>query len=323
MTLAERYIYAVYQKNSFSEAAKVLFVSQPALSATVARAEKELGFRIFDRSTTPLRLTAEGHIYIEALKEIEETRRTMQIRLNQLANKEKHDVLIGGTVFVAQNLLPILCGEHRKRYPKTRFSVDMSIYERPMRDKLTAHGLHLMMVYSYDEKLFSVTPLFEEQRVIALHKEIPISSNLARYALTREELLSRRYDDGKKVDDLSLFKSIPFLPQRADTQISSFMEQFLPTVPATVHAIPNNTSLLSNYRLMCAGLGAAVTTDTIIAATHTNSDDLLFFVPRTPTARATVSMIYAKDFTLPYAARRFLETATELCENGKILSSFL
>ena len=48
------YVYAVYQEKSFSKAAKKLFVSQPALSRMVKKAEDEIGAPIFDRSTLPI-----------------------------------------------------------------------------------------------------------------------------------------------------------------------------------------------------------------------------------------------------------------------------
>lgn len=49
-----KYVYAVYQEKSFSKAAKKLFISQPALSNMVRKAEREVGAAIFDRSTIPL-----------------------------------------------------------------------------------------------------------------------------------------------------------------------------------------------------------------------------------------------------------------------------
>ena len=51
------YVYAVYQEKSFSKAAKKLFVSQPALSRMVKKAEDEIGAPIFDRSTLPITVT--------------------------------------------------------------------------------------------------------------------------------------------------------------------------------------------------------------------------------------------------------------------------
>ena len=46
-----KYVYAVYREKSFSKAAQKLFVSQPALSNMIKKAEAEIGMPIFDRST--------------------------------------------------------------------------------------------------------------------------------------------------------------------------------------------------------------------------------------------------------------------------------
>ena len=61
-----RYVYSVYQEKSFSKAAKKLFISQPALSNMVRKAENEIGAPIFDRSTIPLTVTKEGAYYIKS-----------------------------------------------------------------------------------------------------------------------------------------------------------------------------------------------------------------------------------------------------------------
>ena len=43
------YVYTVYLEKSFTKAAEKLYISQPALSATVKKLEKDLGFPIFER----------------------------------------------------------------------------------------------------------------------------------------------------------------------------------------------------------------------------------------------------------------------------------
>ena len=60
MTNYKEYIYAVYREKGFSKAAQKLYVSQPWLSATIKKAEQELGLPLFDRSTNPISLTEAG-----------------------------------------------------------------------------------------------------------------------------------------------------------------------------------------------------------------------------------------------------------------------
>ena len=66
-----KYVYTVYQEGSFSNAAEKLFLSQPVVSSMVKRAEEEFNAKIFDRTTRPVSLTAEGEIYIHAIESIQ------------------------------------------------------------------------------------------------------------------------------------------------------------------------------------------------------------------------------------------------------------
>lgn len=85
MTIKEvHYIYTICRERSFSKAAARLYMSQPALSTIVRRVERELGVRIFDRSTIPLTLTESGRIFIEAAQKIGDVDSDMMNRLQDI-----------------------------------------------------------------------------------------------------------------------------------------------------------------------------------------------------------------------------------------------
>ena len=54
------YVLLVAQLRSFSKAAQKLYITQPSLSKYIINIERQLGTEIFDRSTTPISLTAAG-----------------------------------------------------------------------------------------------------------------------------------------------------------------------------------------------------------------------------------------------------------------------
>ena len=60
------YVYAVYEEKSFTKAAEKLFISQPALSATIKKLEKDLGYPIFERTGKEVVPTYMGKKYLEA-----------------------------------------------------------------------------------------------------------------------------------------------------------------------------------------------------------------------------------------------------------------
>lgn len=65
-----QYILAVNDHRHFQRASEVCFVTQPTLSMQIKKAEDDLGFTIFDRSTNPLSLTNFGNELIIILREI-------------------------------------------------------------------------------------------------------------------------------------------------------------------------------------------------------------------------------------------------------------
>lgn len=73
-----KYIKTIAQYHSFSKAAQVLYVSQPALSRFVKKVEDELGVTLFDRDTIPLRLTLAGQRYLEYVEQFQGLERNMR-----------------------------------------------------------------------------------------------------------------------------------------------------------------------------------------------------------------------------------------------------
>lgn len=118
MTNYREYIYAVYQEKSFSKAAKKLYVSQPWLSATIKKAEQELGLALFDRSTNPISPTEAGRYYIEKLEEIAAIEAEMSEHFKQMRDVGRTELHIGSSMFFCTYVLPALMEDFRLQYPQ-------------------------------------------------------------------------------------------------------------------------------------------------------------------------------------------------------------
>lgn len=73
MTLQQlKYVIMVANKNSISEAAKSLFISQPSLTNAIKEIEKELGMTLFNRSNKGISLSTDGVEFLGYARQVVE-----------------------------------------------------------------------------------------------------------------------------------------------------------------------------------------------------------------------------------------------------------
>ena len=65
-----KYILKVAEVGSITEAAKLLFISQPSLSNSIKETEKEAGITIFLRSRTGITLTKDGAEFLGYARQV-------------------------------------------------------------------------------------------------------------------------------------------------------------------------------------------------------------------------------------------------------------
>lgn len=322
MELSARYAYQIYLEKSFSAAAKRLYISQPALSASVARLETELGFRIFDRSTVPVSLTPSGRIYIESLEEIMESEQHMRRRIQQLTEFQSEHLAIGASSYSSYFLIPALTRAFARQYPHVRFLVNMASTRNAnlLHDELKQQTLDVLIVYTFNEREHLVTPLLRERMIIAMHKDLPGAKALAPYAVTAEELLRQTYPPEKELEDFSPFRKIPFFRFSKGSLSYQYMAKILGDYAVTPHTISHMPHHAMHYNMMCAGLGALMTTDTMVRLSPMNTRDLLFFVPKSSESYRYLYLVRQAERPLSPVVRDFIAMASRLCADDQWLS---
>jgi len=88
-----RYVLQVANSPSMREAATRLFISQPALSASIKELEEELGILIFERTNKGISLTEEGREFVTYAKKVTSQYEIMEDRyLSKDSDKERFSV---------------------------------------------------------------------------------------------------------------------------------------------------------------------------------------------------------------------------------------
>ena len=117
-----RYVVAIANSGTFREAAEKMYDSQPSLSISVRDLEKELGFKIFRRTSSGTFLTRRGMEFYEKAQELV---KGFDVFQNQYANpeEEKKEFSISSQHY---DFLPPLITQFSVLYPENK---DFRIFE--------------------------------------------------------------------------------------------------------------------------------------------------------------------------------------------------
>ncbi len=315
MELGEKYAYSVYQTKSFSKSATSHYVTQAALSLTIKKLETKLGFKIFDRSKSPLVLTKEGEIYMNYLTQILKAEDDLMGQISSLHNQESsHQKLsVGGTSLLAYNLYPDVLSEFSNIFPDVEVSINIgeTVNYSTMFEKLNSEKLDLLIAYSCDSTRYAFVPLMQERYVIAVKNEHITSDELKAYALSRNDILSGKAFTDKLITNFELFCDIKFHRVSKSGIIWRDMSDFLSKCTFSQHYSCNTRKNDIAYKMMLNGLCAVVTTDYVISM-FPERDDVSYFLVKAQKSSRQAMLIYKKGKELTPALCEFIKIAQKL-----------
>ena len=90
------YFLAVVRENSFTRAAKALYISQSSLSQYIRSLEEQIGLPLFSRSKNgPIKLTEAGELYYASAIQIETIRNALNLQIETLKKKSRSSITWG------------------------------------------------------------------------------------------------------------------------------------------------------------------------------------------------------------------------------------
>ena len=93
-----RYVVAIANSGTFREAAEKMYVSQPSLSISVRDLEKELGFKIFRRTSSGTFLTRRGMEFYEKAQDVVKGFDVFKINMPVLKKRRKNSLFLVNTM---------------------------------------------------------------------------------------------------------------------------------------------------------------------------------------------------------------------------------
>lgn len=278
-----QYAVELAKDRNVSQTADRLGITQPALSKHILTLEKELGVKLFDRSTSPMSLTAAGEHFVREAQELLYREDQLHRSLEAYKSGESGRLVIGISPFRSLYMIPDVVRQVREKYP----DVEVVLHE-PASDQLradAAEGKYDFAIVNLpvDEAVLDVIELEADAMVLV----VPVA--MAK-ALPKAETL-----------DLSACANLPFvtveqsLEMRRQFDAACTAAQFRPQIAAQVGG------LSSAWALCRAGVGVTLLPRQFVCHHEGGKDVVLYNLKQPMQTRQPVIVTRRGQYLSPYA----------------------
>lgn len=115
-----RVFHTVAKHLSFTKAADVLFMTQPAVTFQVKQLEEHFNARLFERGPGKISLTPAGRLVLSYAERILALSDEMETRMGELTGAVSGPLLIGASTTIAEFMLPQILGEFKALHPQVQ-----------------------------------------------------------------------------------------------------------------------------------------------------------------------------------------------------------
>ena len=303
------YIQTINKLGSFSQAARALYLTQPALSQAVQRVEAKIGMPVFDRTRKPLQLTEAGKLYIEKATQIERLEAELDLQLRELQDGESGEIRIGTTHYFASRILPPVIRKYISAYPMVRIDL-VETSAQKCKQLLLEQQIDITFVSSRSEDTdYLRFPAFQDYILLAVPAPYKINSTMEVSQLTGLDVIRRRHlDPLYPTVDLAAFADIPWVLLTDKLDLRKRAEIFFRTAGVEPNIRLGVEQFITAYHMARAGIGATFIYDRSI---QDAGRDLCYYKIPYPESVRNLDMVLNKKRYISRATRLFIEMLQE------------
>lgn len=289
---------------NFSEAAEILYCSQPTVSTQIRTLEEELGCTLFDRIGKKLYLNQQGNdfkIYANQIVNIWASAKENALK----ANSGEHGLLsFGASNFVGIYLLPILLSTFKKRYPNIKINMQIrsSATLLNLLEKNEVEFLILSDQVKINESIYQRKVFYPDRLVLVAPSEHPLAQ--------------------ATLSDLSQLEGYVLLwkPEHSSTRI--FLEQLLKNHNVSIENHIEISSLEAIKQSVINSLGIAFISKFAVARELNHGLLAEVFTPQLNIKRGIVYVTRRDKILTPVASNftKLLESISNTNDIGQALT---
>lgn len=294
------YIITTAEYGNISNAAKALYITQPALSKAIMKIEENLNVKIFEKKKGKLTPTSAGKILIKSGAEILNIEKNYKYELDEINNCERGALSVSITPTRDLYILPIVLPEFRKIFPYFDIEINekgIDAIEESLLNKESKIGMYITDTFN---KNLQYEVLQQEEILICLSK----NSKYLKYVENKK---------GFKFPwiDLRVLKNeIFFISNPYKAKLGRFANIYFEE-----YNIKPKTMIIKNMetRLSLASIGEGITFSYEIGSTFSkkNNKNLVFLSVGKEKKTSKFVVSYLKDLKLNTAYRKFIEITKE------------
>lgn len=243
MNSADETVLKILEYGSITGAAKATGLTQPALSSSLIRLEQELGFKIFNRKTTPVSLTVKGRMYIDLIRRRQKLTDCFEEKIKAVDKGETVTLSVGATVTYADSIVMEAVARMSELHPDCRLSVRAATMDNLV--KLSGEGKLDCFISTYSglPEQFRQELLFYDRYILIVPFGTPMEQALSDSAL---------HSGG--VPDYALLNGAPFIlldeEQPMRQRVNDFF-RFYGIHPSKVINIDHNSAAVTLAKKGC------------------------------------------------------------------------
>lgn len=292
-----QYMLMVAEEKSFSKAASKLYIAQPSLSQYIQKLEHQLGVLLFDRSTTPLRLTYAGELYMETAKKILDLKHQLSQQMEDIAELKKGRLTIGVSAFRTTYIMPKILPLFHENFP----GIEVVLLEGTS-SELEAMAIKgatdiSIMTLPVDEELFSYEPVLSEEILLAITASHP---RFSKYKQNKINLYELREE--------------PFILLKQNQKLHQIAESLCKQSGYKPKVVLESESIEAAHALAAAGMGITLIPDTLAKFSRLAIPPLYFSIEGLAPVRQLV-VGYRKGRYLSKAAAEFISLTKDVLKN--------
>lgn len=303
-----RYVYELYKEQSFTNAAKKLFISQPSLSAAIKNTEEKVGAQLFERTGHGIMLTEVGKEYIDAAEKMLNAETEFENKLNDIYNLESGCITVGGANYVSSYILPEIITRFTTLHPnisiKLKEANSYSIARMLINDEID------VIVDSLDDTCeLTKYPLCKEKIFLCVPKDFEINKHLKEYQITPESIRNSSFD-GIEAVSVDTFANEPYILLKEENDMYIRAMKVFQKRNITPKVVFSVDQLNISYALSDSGVGLCFITDTFFKYAHHRENVVLYKIKEEIDGR-TLYAAYKNNKYCTRAMNEFIKIAKQ------------